>query len=96
MIERSFRQETSEERFKKKTWLIRVKTAVTHEDPGLEYKVEEVLSERVVKWLTSVGYSSEELEKLKIVIPGIHFEEVRNLLRCPEAFKEFLEDCYDL
>ena len=73
--------------------MIRVETAVTQEDPGLKYDVEEVLSERLVEWLTSVGYSSEELEELKIVIPGIHFEEVRDLLDCPEALEEFLEDC---
>ncbi|KLO19019.1 hypothetical protein SCHPADRAFT_85737 [Schizopora paradoxa] len=76
VIEKTW-HETTEERMKEKFWLICVKTWRTAEDPGLEFNVEEDYLVLLVEWLESLGYSSEDREKLKVVIPGIHFDEAR-------------------
>ncbi|KLO19018.1 hypothetical protein SCHPADRAFT_85738 [Schizopora paradoxa] len=91
VIEKSWRKDKSvEERLRKKRWLIHLRVAATLEDPGLKYDVEEELSEKAVEWLKSLGYSDEELEELKIVIPGVHFEEARDLLLSPKHMEAYM------
>ena len=80
LIGNTWNESGIEERLKKKFRLICVKTLWSVEDPGLEFKVEEELLEEAVKFLECLGYSNEEREDMKVVIPGIYFSEARRVL----------------